>query len=80
MRAVRNTNCYERREVRMQERTKAWESKWERGKARESAGKAKSNNAISRARDEVRSLEMRSELQRGSERRRVKFYLFFLYV
>jgi len=60
----------------MQERTKAWEAKWERGKARE-AQEAKSNNAISRARDEVRSLEM-NWVQPGSERRRVKFYLFFL--
>ena len=41
---------------------KAWESERERGRA-------KSNNTILRARDKVRSLETRSESQRGSETR-----------
>jgi hypothetical protein len=54
---------------------RAWESVGEQERMRE-----KSKNVISRARDKVWSLEMRSELQRGSERCGVKFYLFFLYV
>jgi hypothetical protein len=57
----------------MQECARAWESERERGRA-------KSNNMISRARDELRRLETRSELERGSERCGMKFYLFFLYV
>jgi len=65
---------------KMQERTKAWESEVKVWESEREHGRAKSNNAISRVRDEIRSLETRSESQRGSERRGVKFYLFFLYV
>ena len=64
----------------MQECMKVWESKVRAWESERERGRAKSNNAISRARDEIRSLETRSESQRGSERRGVKFYLFFLYV
>jgi hypothetical protein len=56
---------------------------WVNASARvwESVGKqehrwTKANNAISRARDEVQSLETRSESQWGFERQVVKFYLF----
>ena len=49
------SEAWESESVRESE-VKAWESERERGRA-------KSNNAISRARDEVQSLETRSESQ-----------------
>ena len=64
----------------MQECAKAWESEVRAWESERERGRAKSNNVISRVRDKVQSLETRSELQQGSERCGVKFYLFFLYV
>ena len=75
-----NTDCDERSEARNARVRKVWESKVRAWENEREHGRAKSNNVVSRARDEVRSLEMRSESQRGSERCGVKFYLFFLYV
>ena len=73
---VRDTDCDERSEARNARVRKSVgereRSVGERKRARESErerGRAKSNNAISGARDEVQSLETRSELQRGSETR-----------
>jgi hypothetical protein len=53
----------------MQECVKAWESEVKAWESERERGRAKSNNVISRVRDKVRSLETRSELQRGSETR-----------
>jgi hypothetical protein len=51
----------------MQECARAWESEVKAWESERERGRAKSNNAILRARDEVQSLETRSESQRGSE-------------
>jgi hypothetical protein len=64
----------------MQECARAWESEVKAWESERERGRAKSNNAILRARDKVQSLETRSESQQGSERHGVKFYLFCLYV
>jgi hypothetical protein len=69
MHAMHDTNCDERNKACNVRVRKAWESEsvresevkaWESERER---GRAKSNNMILRARDEVRSLETRSELQ-----------------
>ena len=62
----------------MQERAKAWESEVRAWESERERGRAKSNNAISRARDEVRSLETRSESQQGSETRGEVLLVFLL--
>ena len=77
---VCNTNCDEWSEAWNARVCKVWESKVRAWESEREHGRAKSNNVVSRVRDEVQSLEMRSESQWGSERCGVKFYLFFLYV
>ena len=52
----------------MQECAKAWESEVRAWESERERGRVKSNNTISRARDEVRGPGTRSELQRDSER------------
>jgi hypothetical protein len=57
-----------------------WAKQSAKCKSAQERGRVKSNNTILRARDKLQRLETRSELQRGSERCGMKFYLFFLYV
>jgi hypothetical protein len=52
---------------KMQECARAWEGEVKASESVGERGRAKSNNAKSKVRDEVRSLETRSESQRGSE-------------
>jgi hypothetical protein len=73
MHTMHDTNCKVQSEVQNVSECECKSmGKWEHRRA-------KSKNVILRAKDEVRSLEMRSELQQGSESRGVKFYLFFFF-